>query len=105
VVEVPESASPLIVLINKRSGGQVGARIIQRLCRYLNPLQIFDLAKGGPAPAIRAFKVRLPILRACFFQTQTSCAQPYPDAEYRTRKSLGALFGLAANCPALISTM
>jgi hypothetical protein len=76
VVEVPESASPLIVLINKRSGGQVGARIIQRLCRYLNPLQIFDLAKGGPAPAIRAFKVHLTIPRACFLPRADKNAQP-----------------------------
>ena len=61
-MDVPPDASPLLVFINKRSGGQMGSHVVRHLSRYLNPLQIFDLARGGPAPALRAFKVQCQLL-------------------------------------------
>lgn len=52
-VKVPENRRPLIVFINKKSGGQVGKLIAQRLSRVLNPTQIIDLSQGGPMPMLR----------------------------------------------------
>eukprot|EP01087_Luapelamoeba_hula_P010139 TRINITY_DN2671_c0_g1_i5.p1 TRINITY_DN2671_c0_g1~~TRINITY_DN2671_c0_g1_i5.p1 ORF type:complete len:631 (+),score=69.24 TRINITY_DN2671_c0_g1_i5:189-1895(+) len=50
------AANPLAVFINKRSGGLQGDDVIQQLSSLINPLQIFDLAKGGPKPGLDAFK-------------------------------------------------
>jgi len=41
-------AWPLLVFINKRSGGQQGERAKEALLRLINPLQIFELSDGGP---------------------------------------------------------
>eukprot|EP00121_Abeoforma_whisleri_P013930 Awhi_evm1s12852 len=47
---------PLVVFINKKSGGQVGEKIIRSMSRWLNPLQIFDLANGGPGPGLKSLE-------------------------------------------------
>lgn len=52
-ITVPEGRRPLMVFINKRSGGQVGKLIAQRLSRVLNPNQIVDLSAGGPMPMLK----------------------------------------------------
>lgn len=46
--------SPLIVLINRRSGGGQGEAVRTKLLRYLLPGQIFDLAHGGPLAGVQA---------------------------------------------------
>jgi len=52
-ITVPEERRPLMVFINKKSGGQVGKLIAQRLSRVLNPNQIVDLSQGGPMPMLK----------------------------------------------------
>eukprot|EP00002_Diphylleia_rotans_P021874 TRINITY_DN4266_c0_g2_i4.p1 TRINITY_DN4266_c0_g2~~TRINITY_DN4266_c0_g2_i4.p1 ORF type:complete len:638 (-),score=97.34 TRINITY_DN4266_c0_g2_i4:251-2164(-) len=47
--------SPLVVFINKKSGGLAGQIVRRKLSRLLNPLQIFNLADGGPEPGLRRF--------------------------------------------------
>lgn len=49
------AATPLLVLINSRSGGQQGAALLAQFRTLLNPHQVFDLADGGPAPGLAAF--------------------------------------------------
>jgi diacylglycerol kinase family enzyme len=55
-ISVPEDRRPLMVFINKRSGGQVGKLIAQRLSRVLNPNQIIDLSQGGPMPMLKVMQ-------------------------------------------------
>jgi diacylglycerol kinase (ATP) len=52
-ITVPEDRRPMIVFINKKSGGQVGQLIAQRLSRVVNPNQIVDLSQGGPMPMLK----------------------------------------------------
>jgi len=47
---------PLLVFINKKSGGQQGSALIAALQRNLNPLQVFDLADGGPKKGLEMFR-------------------------------------------------
>jgi diacylglycerol kinase (ATP) len=55
-VKVPEGGSPVLVFINKKSGGQQGVYVYQQFCALLNPHQIVDLSKGGPAPGLKMFR-------------------------------------------------
>ena len=50
------NCSPLIVFLNPKSGGNQGAKLMQRFQSLLNPRQVFDLTQGGPGPAIELFK-------------------------------------------------
>lgn len=52
----PELENPLVVFINRRSGGQMGKKLFERFSKYLKPEQIHDLAEGGPKPALLKFK-------------------------------------------------
>jgi diacylglycerol kinase (ATP) len=56
IIQVPEDRRPLMVFINKKSGGQVGQLIAQRLSRVLNPNQIVDLSQGGPMPMLKVMQ-------------------------------------------------
>jgi len=47
---------PVIVFINPKSGGNQGAKLMQKFQWLLNPRQVFDLTKGGPQPAIDLFR-------------------------------------------------
>ena len=48
--------SPILVFINPKSGGNQGAKLMQKFQWLLNPRQVFDLTKGGPQPAIELFR-------------------------------------------------
>ncbi|CCD67664.1 Diacylglycerol kinase [Caenorhabditis elegans] len=47
--------SPLIVLINAKSGDSQGQRIIKKFRRILNPIQVFDIIATGPDFALTFF--------------------------------------------------
>eukprot|EP01103_Thecamoeba_quadrilineata_P005709 TRINITY_DN1547_c0_g1_i2.p1 TRINITY_DN1547_c0_g1~~TRINITY_DN1547_c0_g1_i2.p1 ORF type:complete len:527 (-),score=67.19 TRINITY_DN1547_c0_g1_i2:76-1656(-) len=55
-LNVGQDVCPLVVFVNKKSGGQQGLALIRRLKSVLNPLQVFDLSKGGPKPGLELFK-------------------------------------------------
>ena len=57
------NCSPVIVFLNPRSGGNQGAKLMQKFQWLLNPRQVFDLSQnGGPQPAIELYK-RVPGVR------------------------------------------
>lgn len=55
---VPNAGTkPVLVFINPRSGGNQGAKMMQKFNWLLNPRQVFDLIQtGGPRPAIDLYK-------------------------------------------------
>ncbi|KAF7992016.1 hypothetical protein HCN44_010836 [Aphidius gifuensis] len=53
---------PLLVFINPKSGGNQGAKLLQKFQWFLNPRQVFDLTQGGPRMGLELFK-RVPNLR------------------------------------------
>jgi len=44
---IAEGKCPLIVLINVRSGAQLGANFIKQFYHFLNPIQIIDIIEEG----------------------------------------------------------
>lgn len=56
------SCCPVIVFLNPKSGGNQGAKLMQKFQWLLNPRQVFDLSQGGPQPAIELYK-RVPGVR------------------------------------------
>ena len=48
-------STPLLVFVNSRSGPQQGHVLIMQLRRLLNPIQIWDLADGGPEKVLESF--------------------------------------------------
>ena len=49
--------TPLLVFVNSRSGPQQGHLLITQLRRLLNPIQVWDLADGGPETILESFCV------------------------------------------------
>ncbi|XP_040570134.1 eye-specific diacylglycerol kinase [Lepeophtheirus salmonis] len=48
--------TPILVFLNPKSGGNQGAKLMQKFQWLLNPRQVFDLTQGGPQPAIEMFR-------------------------------------------------
>lgn len=43
------------MFVNSKSGGNQGKVLISQLRRVLNPIQVWDLAKGGPERILKTF--------------------------------------------------
>ncbi|XP_058798747.1 eye-specific diacylglycerol kinase [Phymastichus coffea] len=56
------SVTPCLVFINPKSGGNQGAKLLQKFQWLLNPRQVFDLTQGGPKMGLELFK-KVPNLR------------------------------------------
>ncbi|XP_057176267.1 diacylglycerol kinase delta isoform X2 [Triplophysa rosa] len=48
--------SPLLVLVNSKSGDNQGVKFLRRFKQLLNPAQVFDLMNGGPQLGLRLFQ-------------------------------------------------
>mmetsp|Transcript_1438 Transcript_1438/g.2706 ORF Transcript_1438/g.2706 Transcript_1438/m.2706 type:complete len:1056 (-) Transcript_1438:1640-4807(-) len=51
------SFTPMLVFVNSRSGPQQGELLISQFRRLLNPIQVWDLANGGPEKILLSFSV------------------------------------------------
>lgn len=56
------TVTPVLVFINPKSGGNQGAKLLQKFQWLLNPRQVFDLTQGGPKMGLELFK-KVPNLR------------------------------------------
>ncbi|XP_041354073.1 diacylglycerol kinase zeta-like isoform X2 [Gigantopelta aegis] len=53
---------PLLLFINPKSGGNQGAKLLQKFSWLLNPRQVFDLSVGGPKFGLELYR-KVPNLR------------------------------------------
>ncbi|KAK1890207.1 Diacylglycerol kinase kappa [Dissostichus eleginoides] len=51
-------SSPLLVLVNSKSGDNQGVKFLRKFKQLLNPAQVFDLMNGGPELGLRLFQKR-----------------------------------------------
>ncbi|XP_037544269.1 diacylglycerol kinase eta [Nematolebias whitei] len=49
-------SSPLLVLVNSKSGDNQGVKFLRKFKQLLNPAQVFDLINGGPELGLRLFQ-------------------------------------------------
>ena len=54
---LPSSCTPLLVFVNSRSGPQQGNLLITQFRQLLNPMQVWDLANGGPEKILKSFSI------------------------------------------------
>ncbi|XP_031441285.1 diacylglycerol kinase eta isoform X3 [Clupea harengus] len=52
----PSSFSPLLVLVNSKSGDNQGVKFLRKFKQLLNPAQVFDLMNGGPQLGLKVFQ-------------------------------------------------
>ncbi|GAA6087708.1 diacylglycerol kinase delta isoform X6 [Tachysurus ichikawai] len=52
----PSCSSPLLVLVNSKSGDNQGVKFLRKFKQLLNPAQVFDLMNGGPQLGLRVFQ-------------------------------------------------
>ncbi|KAJ8321813.1 hypothetical protein KUTeg_000284 [Tegillarca granosa] len=53
---IQETAVPLLVCVNVKSGGCQGLELITSFRKLLNPHQVFNLENGGPLPGLYVFR-------------------------------------------------
>eukprot|EP00039_Didymoeca_costata_P020004 m.339684 g.339684 ORF g.339684 m.339684 type:complete len:734 (+) comp18911_c0_seq1:188-2389(+) len=61
----PPNVTPLVVLINPKSGSKQGAKLLQELRRLLNPRQVFSLLEMGADNKVVGPRKALEIYRDC----------------------------------------
>lgn len=54
---IGSSCTPLLVFVNSRSGSRNGHLLITQFRRLLNPIQVWDLAHGGPEKVLKSFSL------------------------------------------------
>uniref|UniRef100_A0AAY4CMW6 Diacylglycerol kinase n=1 Tax=Denticeps clupeoides TaxID=299321 RepID=A0AAY4CMW6_9TELE len=52
----PSCSSPLLVLVNSKSGDNQGVKFLRKFRQLLNPAQVFDIMNGGPQLGLRLFQ-------------------------------------------------
>ncbi|XP_067037295.1 diacylglycerol kinase delta-like isoform X1 [Acropora muricata] len=52
----PSGCLPMLVFVNSKSGDNQGVKFIRKFKQLLNPIQVFDLALGGPSKGLKLFK-------------------------------------------------
>ncbi|PAA62561.1 hypothetical protein BOX15_Mlig019125g1 [Macrostomum lignano] len=53
---IPDGTTPVLVLVNVKSGGCQGIELITAFRKLLNPHQVFNLDYGGPLPGLYVFR-------------------------------------------------